>query len=87
MQIYYGTKGTIVTELQITEDNPDTIYIDRELVKVIDPDKYLHDKEISYWAVDDDVADNMLFSDYSYSNNKSLQKITTEYLGTIKVQL
>lgn len=57
-----------------------------DLIKVIDPDKYLHDKEVSYWAVTEDTFDNMMNVDYSRMNDLSLQKIRMEYFGTVKVE-
>lgn len=57
-----------------------------DLIKVIDPDKYLYDKEVSYWVVTEDTFDNMMNVDYSRMNDLSLQKIRMEYFGTVKVE-
>lgn len=62
-------------------------YIELCLVKITDPDKYLSKKEVSYYAVSEDTADSLLYNDYSYSNNSSLRKIKTEWLGYAQVEI
>lgn len=61
-------------------------YIQRCLIKVTDPDKYLYGKEVSYWAVDEDTADSMLNSGYDMTTNPSLQKIKMHLLGYVQIQ-
>lgn len=60
-------------------------YIEMDLIKVTDPDQAMG-KEVTYWAVTDDTFDNMMNVDYSRMNDKSLQKITMDYLGIIQVE-
>ena len=62
-------------------------YEERVLIKMTDPDKYLNDREVSFWAVQDDVADGMLDGGLSYSRNPSLAKITSEFMGTVQVEV
>jgi hypothetical protein len=62
-------------------------YEDRILIKITDPDKYLHDRQVTFWAVSDDCADGMLDGALSYSNNVSLRKITSEYMGSVQIEV
>lgn len=61
-------------------------YVEKDLLKITDPDKALYHKEVSYWALNSDTADGVLNIDYSRMSNSSLQKIRVEYIGDIQVE-
>ena len=62
-------------------------YVTMRLIKVTDPDTYLYDKKVSYWAVDEETADSMLDSGFDHCIHHSLQKIRMELLGEVQVEL
>lgn len=62
-------------------------YIEKDLIKVEDPENAMKRGTTTYWAVDEDTADNMLNVDYGRMNDPLLQKITMSFLGTVRVEI